>query len=329
MAKMSQRKFRKDLEATAKATEEVAKSSAATRASEAKASSDEFKKEMAAKPATARKVAPASSGSFGSAFASARKAGDKTFTWKGKSYTTELASEKKAAPKAAAPVKAAPAKAAPAKPTAQPAAKVAGAPAALARKTDAPKPAPGSALMRQPGRTYPGVRVNDRGPTFEAKKAAKLAELKKSADAPGASSYAKDRYRYAKETGMVQFAKGGTTGPSTTTPTTSAAAKQRKEFEAEMMRRNKAGQDAGKRAATKNLDYKAEGGKGMKKYAKGGSVDGCATKGKTKGKMVKMARGGMAMQRGQRNEFGGAAYAKGGSIDGCAVKGKTRCKGMK
>jgi len=36
--------------------------------------------------------------------------------------------------------------------------------------------------------------------------------------------------------------------------------------------------------------------KGMKKggmsYKKGGSVDGCATKGKTKGKMVKMAKGG-------------------------------------
>ena len=32
---------------------------------------------------------------------------------------------------------------------------------------------------------------------------------------------------------------------------------------------------------------------GMAKYAKGGSIDGCATKGKTKGKMVKMAKGGM------------------------------------
>jgi hypothetical protein len=31
----------------------------------------------------------------------------------------------------------------------------------------------------------------------------------------------------------------------------------------------------------------------VKKYAKGGSIDGCATKGKTKTKMVKMAMGGM------------------------------------
>jgi hypothetical protein len=31
---------------------------------------------------------------------------------------------------------------------------------------------------------------------------------------------------------------------------------------------------------------------GTMKYAKGGSIDGCAIKGKTKGAMVKMAKGG-------------------------------------
>ena len=36
---------------------------------------------------------------------------------------------------------------------------------------------------------------------------------------------------------------------------------------------------------------KAMGGKVMK-YAKGGSIDGCAIKGKTKGTQVKMAKGG-------------------------------------
>lgn len=35
-----------------------------------------------------------------------------------------------------------------------------------------------------------------------------------------------------------------------------------------------------------------KGGKVMK-YAKGGDIDGCASKGKTKGTMVKMAKGGM------------------------------------
>ena len=39
---------------------------------------------------------------FKQAFAAARGAGDKTFEWNGKKYTTELASEKKAAPAPAA-----------------------------------------------------------------------------------------------------------------------------------------------------------------------------------------------------------------------------------
>jgi hypothetical protein len=51
--------------------------------------------------------------SFKEAFASARKGGDKTFTWNGKKYTTEMAGEKKAAPKAE------PAKTEPAKPAAK------------------------------------------------------------------------------------------------------------------------------------------------------------------------------------------------------------------
>jgi hypothetical protein len=60
---------------------------------------------------------------------------------------------------------------------------------------------------------------------------------------------------------------------------------------------------AGKAMTKKSADTmgramvkKAMGGK---MYAKGGSVDGCATKGKTKGKMVKMAMGG-AMGRAMR-----------------------------
>jgi hypothetical protein len=49
---------------------------------------------------------------FRQAFAEARKAGDKTFTWNGKKYTTELAKPASAAPKAE-PAKAEPAKATP------------------------------------------------------------------------------------------------------------------------------------------------------------------------------------------------------------------------
>ena len=46
---------------------------------------------------------PSGEGSFKEAFAAARKAGDGTFTWKGKKYTTELAGSKKPAAAAAAP----------------------------------------------------------------------------------------------------------------------------------------------------------------------------------------------------------------------------------
>jgi hypothetical protein len=52
-------------------------------------------------------------------------------------------------------------------------------------------------------------------------------------------------------------------------------------------------------------------GRAMPKFAKGGSIDGCAVKGKTKTSMVKMARGGAAQMRG-RDHFGGAAFKKGG-----------------
>lgn len=48
---------------------------------------------------TMPKSAPAAkSTSFKDAFAEARKAGDKTFEWNGKKYTTEMASDKKAKP---------------------------------------------------------------------------------------------------------------------------------------------------------------------------------------------------------------------------------------
>ena len=51
--------------------------------------------------------------------------------------------------------------------------------------------------------------------------------------------------------------------------------------------------------------------KGGKCYAKGGSIDGIAKKGKTKATMVKMARGGSALMR-SRDSYGGANFKKGG-----------------
>jgi len=65
----------------------------------------------------------------------------------------------------------------------------------------------------------------------------------------------------------------------------------------------------------------------MKKFAKGGSVDGCATKGKTKTKMVKMAMGGMA-----RPTLAGGSGLRGGpahvQMPMMAKGGKTKTKKM-
>jgi len=54
-------------------------------------------------------------------------------------------------------------------------------------------------------------------------------------------------------------------------------------------------------------------GRAMPKFAKGGSIDGCAVKGKTKTSMVKRARGGTAkMGSVTRDSYGGAEVKKGG-----------------
>jgi hypothetical protein len=80
-------------------------------------------------------------------------------------------------------------------------------------------------------------------------------------------------------------------------------------------RSEKPGMAKGGKAATKfgaamkkkSADTK---GRAMMKFAKGGSIDGCAVRGKTKGKML--ARGGSAKMRG-RDSYGGAQFKKGGS----------------
>ena len=108
------------------------------------------------------------------------------------------------------------------------------------------------------------------------------------------------------------------TGGANTVPLTP----ERKEFLKEMAKRNaKPGMAKGGKATKfgaamkkKSADTK---GRAMMKFAKGGSVssaskraDGCAIKGKTKGKML--ARGGAAKMRG-RDNYGGAEFKKGGS----------------
>lgn len=59
-------------------------------------------------PESTSESEPAKPTSFKEAFAGARKAGDKTFEWNGKKYTTEMASAKSTAPAPKAPASAAP-----------------------------------------------------------------------------------------------------------------------------------------------------------------------------------------------------------------------------
>jgi hypothetical protein len=105
---------------------------------------------------------------------------------------------------------------------------------------------------------------------------------------------------------------------------------ERKEFLKDMAKRNaKPGMAKGGKATKfgaamvkKSADTKGRAmvkkAGGGKCYASGGlvaghkSADGIATKGKTKGKMVAMARGGSAKMRG-RDSYGGAEFKKGGS----------------
>jgi hypothetical protein len=61
---------------------------------------------------------------------------------------------------------------------------------------------------------------------------------------------------------------------------------------AEMKMMKKEGRGMAKTSLQKHASMPAS--KAHKGLKKGGSVDGCATKGKTKGKMVKMAMGGKA-----------------------------------
>lgn len=306
--------------------------------------------------------------SFAEAFRAARKNNPgEPFTWRGKSYSTALASEKKTAPKPAA------------KPTAKPAAKpiststrppegrgpdiVVTAPkkGGTATKADTkakPKQwfrgdTPGQRLGDAAGAPFrafakynplslaasaifdgepskPSKPTAPKQRTFTREQQAKLEDMRKAAEAPGASRYAQDRYKYAKETGMAgnfkkggsvkKYKKGGPVMESQRKPidTRRAILGSDKEIVARGNRTPyepvpKKGPDAPKR--------KPLGRAGAAGYKSGGSVmkkgaDGIAKKGKTKGMMPKMNKGG-------------ACYAKGGSIDGIAKKGKTRCKGMK
>ena len=186
-------------------------------------------------------VAPKKAPSFAEAFKTARSSGDKSFTWAGKSYTTKMAGE---GPKRSGTAPAKPAATA-AKPAAKAdvsattrsfVSKLATKPATAPAKPVTPtKPADktrtskdrsaearkrmgaalsainpfravargiDSALTAGTGTSKPAATAKP-----DATKSVRLANLKRAAEAPGASRFAKDRYNAAKETGM--YRKGG------------------------------------------------------------------------------------------------------------------------
>ena len=179
---------------------------------------------------------------------------------------------------------------------------------------------------------------------------AKLYQLKAAAEAPGASQFAKDRYRMAKETG--RYASGGTVKKKSSTPTQkppqpSAADREASKRQDESFKTIKKVSPSDIEAMNRSGSSGKKAGGTVKKYAAGGltkimptanemgnlgmakggkvkkggsfraSANGIAKKGTTKAKMPKMAGGGKC-------------YAKGGSVssraDGIARKGKTNCK---
>jgi hypothetical protein len=78
---------------------------------------------------------------------------------------------------------------------------------------------------------------------------------------------------------------GGTERKGSSTSTDTRSISDRMKAMRESARSSSTGTD------TRSVGERIRGALG---FAKGGSIDGCATKGKTKGKMVKMAMGGKA-----------------------------------
>jgi hypothetical protein len=308
----------------------------------AKTSTSEPVKAPETKPAAPEKKAEPKS--FGEAFRAARASmgAGKTFTWQGKSYSTNRAGEGKPA----AGGKGKPQDTGRGKPqdtgrgkpqdTSGGKPQATGTPPVAKQKTpmtrsemarkrfgefigyggtaasDA-KTQANTARMRE----QQAQRARWKDVETQGAKAANLARLKAAAEAPGASTLAKQRYQTAVSSGT--YAGGGTVKkkpmPPQPTPAERAASKRQDESlkkakptpaDASAIGRGnrssgmKAGgkakmaDKAGRALKKKSADTmgrammkKAGGGKC---YAKGGSVsaraDGCATKGKTKGKMV-------------------------------------------
>jgi len=200
----------------------------------------------------------------------------------------------------------------------------------------------GTALRGKPSDTplFRTVKADDPA------RVAKLAALKKAAEAPGATQFAKDRYKYAASSGMyakggkvkkekiMKYAKGGSTPPQPTAAERKADAKFRESVKKEKVtpeqaaaigRANRSEKRFASGGVTKEMpSSKAMGSLGM---AKGGKAK-AKPAAKGKGKPFAATKFGAALMKKSADTKGRAMpkFAKGGSIDGIAVRGKTKAK---
>jgi hypothetical protein len=171
----------------------ASKTAAAVGASEPIAkpmSTSQISEAVASKPA----ATSTSGGSFSEAFRAARKGGDKTFTWRGKSYSTRMAGEGASRPGT----------------TRRAAAPRARAPEMKDTREIVVEGRRKPSNLEDIRRKGAALRASFTGPPSGPRKTdreMRLEKIKTAAEAPGANRLARDRYKYALQSGM--YAKGG------------------------------------------------------------------------------------------------------------------------
>jgi hypothetical protein len=263
-----------------------------------------LRKEMTAAETKSVSKAQPSSGasplSFSAAFAAARKDGDKTFTWKGKSFTTQLASEKKSP---SAPVRRTPATetkkaAAPAAPASAPKkVEKSGAPAAGAAKTNAPVTRETAFAQLQdknktasPSATKPkeapksGVQQRGEYASRLTQSAAAKRKLEGAPTEVSGSSFARLKnaigFGSSADERLAQTLRRSAANQAQNEARMNKAKAEREAAAAERIRVGKEKAKAGN-PFYQSYANKAKGGS-VKGYAKGGRIDGIAVRGKTK-----------------------------------------------
>ena len=215
-------------------------------------------------------------GSFGSAFKAARSSGDKTFTWRGTSYTTKMGSDKPSAPaKRAAPA----AKPAASKPAA----------AAPAKRTEAPRSAGPmkSGFKSAMGPSASSDFSNAKVPTYKSstpKKRPLFGEDGIIAGYDSPATIAKKRAEgEAKAKAGNPFYKSYLSKPATSASKTPAPKplKPSRPSVADVTRTDITGRKV-ELSPEKKRKLQEAINRGGTRMAKGGSIDGCAVRGKTK-----------------------------------------------